>query len=102
MTEKEKELEVRARELDKENRRLTGDLEVANIDISGLRKQVLRYHYITGEKSLFLFGAAFILYSLNIVPVIFLTAMGIMQLITAVSGGIAAYGFQYAKRRLAA
>jgi len=55
-----------------------------------------------GAKSLFLFGAAFILYSLNIVPVIFLTAMGIMQLITAVSGGIAAYGFQYAKRRLTA
>jgi hypothetical protein len=53
-------------------------------------------------KAGFLFGIAYILYSLNIVPVIFLTAMGIMQLITAVSGGIAAYGFQYAKRRLTA
>jgi len=51
-------------------------------------------------KSGFLFLAAFTLYSLNIIPVMFLTAMGIIQLITAVSGGIAAYGFQYAKKRI--
>jgi len=51
-------------------------------------------------KSGFLFLTAFILYSLSIIPVIFLTAMGIMQLITAVSGGVAAYGFQYTKKRL--
>jgi hypothetical protein len=51
-------------------------------------------------KSGFLFLAAYVLYSLGIVPVIFLTAMGIMQLITALSGGIAAYGFQAVKRKL--
>ncbi|MBW2965691.1 hypothetical protein KY342_01150 [Candidatus Woesearchaeota archaeon] len=51
-------------------------------------------------KSGFLFLIAFILYSLNIVPVVFLTAMGIMQLITAFTGGIAVYGFQAVKKRL--
>ena len=53
-------------------------------------------------KSGFLFLAAFILYSLNILPVIFLTAMGVMQLITAFTGGIAAFGFQAVKRKLTA
>ena len=53
-------------------------------------------------KSGFLFLAAYVLYSLGIVPVIFLTAMGVMQLITALSGGIAAYGFQAAKKKLTA
>ncbi len=42
-------------------------------------------------KALFLFVAAFIFYKLSIVPVIFLTAMGIMQLVTALSGGIVAF-----------
>lgn len=50
-------------------------------------------------KSGFLFLIAYILYSLNILPVIFLTAMGLVQLATAVGGGIAAYGFQKAKKR---
>ena len=52
---------------------------------------------ITGSilKSGFLFLIAFLLYKLNIIPVIFLTAMGVMQLITSFTGGIAAYFFQY-------
>jgi hypothetical protein len=50
-------------------------------------------------KSGFLFGIAYILYSLNILPVIFLTAMGILQLTTSVGGGIFAYGFQKTKKR---
>ena len=54
-----------------------------------------------GVKSGFLFLSALLLYKLGLVPVVFLTAMGVMQLITAVSGGIAAYGFQAVKKRLA-
>jgi len=53
-------------------------------------------------KSLFLFGSAFILFKLGIIPAMFLTAMGIVQLTTALGGGVAAYVFQAAKRRLAA
>ena len=55
----------------------------------------------SGAKSLFLFGSAFLLFKLGIIPVVFLTAMGIMQLTTALGGGVAAYGFQAAKKRLA-
>lgn len=51
-----------------------------------------------GLKSGFLFLSALLLYKLGIIPIIFLTAMGIMQLTTAVMGGIAAYGIQSAKR----
>ena len=53
----------------------------------------------SGAKALFLFGAAYLLFSLGIIPVIFLTAMGVMQLTTALGGGVAAYVFQKAKRR---
>lgn len=49
-------------------------------------------------KSGSLFVIAYVLYSLNLVPVIFLTAMGIVQLITAVSGGLIAYGFNFVKK----
>lgn len=51
-------------------------------------------------KSGFLFLAAFVLYKLGLVPVIFLTAMGVIQLITAIFGGVIAYGFGYAKNKL--
>jgi len=57
MNQKEKDLELRARELDRENKELRGDLELANIDNSALRKQVrgyqaqiLEYQYRAGEK----------------------------------------------------
>lgn len=43
-------------------------------------------------KSLFLFFIAYVFVSLHIVPKIFLTAMGVLQLITALAGGIAAIG----------
>jgi len=52
-------------------------------------------------KSGFLFGAAFVLYKLSIIPVIFLTAMGTIQLTTAFFGGIAAYGMQEIKKKIA-
>jgi hypothetical protein len=55
-----------------------------------------------GVKSLFLFGSAFLLFKLGIIPVVFLTAMGILQLTTALGGGIAAYVLQYGKRKFTA
>lgn len=46
-------------------------------------------------KSAWLFLAAYVLVSLHIVPNIFLTAMGIMQLVTAMIGGVAARGISH-------
>jgi len=51
-------------------------------------------------KAAFLFASAFALYSFGFVPVLFLTSMGIYQLVTAVTGGIVAFGIQEAKRRV--
>lgn len=51
-------------------------------------------------KSGFLFLSALLLYKLAIVPAVFLTAMGAMQVVTAFSGGVAAYGLHYAKKAL--
>ncbi len=42
-------------------------------------------------KAAFLFLCAFILFQAHIVPAIFLTAMGILQLVTALAGGIIAF-----------
>jgi hypothetical protein len=47
-----------------------------------------------GIKSLFLFSAAFILYILGALPIIFLTAMGILQLTTALVGGVISFGYE--------
>ncbi len=52
-------------------------------------------------KSGFLFLSAFVLYKIGLVPVMFLTAMGVIQLITALIGGIAAFGFQKIKKEFA-
>jgi len=52
-------------------------------------------------KSVFLFLSAFVLYRMGLVPVMFLTAMGVIQLITALIGGTVAFGFQGIKKRLA-
>lgn len=49
-------------------------------------------------KAGFLFAAAFALYHLGLVPVVFLTAMGWLQLLTALSGGVLAFGFEKVKR----
>ena len=47
-----------------------------------------------GCKALFLFVIAFALYSLGLIPVIFLTAMGILQFVTAILGGIIAFSYE--------
>jgi hypothetical protein len=51
-------------------------------------------------KSGFLFLSALILFKLGLIPAIFLTAMGIIQLTTALSGGAAAYILHYTKKKL--
>jgi hypothetical protein len=67
----------------------------------------LRWNYAltlgigAGVKSGFLFLSALVMYKLGFVPVIFLTAMGLMQLWTALAGGAAAYGIQAAKKKFA-
>ena len=52
-------------------------------------------------KTVFLFASAFALYSLQLVPVVFLTAMGVFQLITALAGAALAFGLLKAEPRLA-
>lgn len=53
----------------------------------------------SAAKAAFLFGIAYLLVSLKILPVLFLTTMGIFQFYTAILGGIVAFGFQYAKKK---
>ncbi|MGM5484428.1 MAG: hypothetical protein ACQEP1_00985 [Nanobdellota archaeon] len=48
-------------------------------------------------KVLVIFSAAFVLVSADVLPAMFLTAMGVIQLITAVSGSALAYGTQKAR-----
>ena len=50
-------------------------------------------------KAGFLFLAAFTLYKLNLIPVIFLTAMGLTQFTTAILGGLTAYGLHESKKK---
>lgn len=52
-------------------------------------------------KAAILFLAAFALLSFQLVPAAFLTAMGIFQLATALTGGAAALALQVAKKRTA-
>lgn len=47
-------------------------------------------------KSVLLFGAAFLLVNASVLPAVFLTAMGVLQLGTAVAGGIIAFGMRSA------
>ncbi len=42
-------------------------------------------------KAGFLYGAAFVLYSTSVIPSVFLTAMGSIQLTTAILGGVLVY-----------
>lgn len=46
----------------------------------------------SGLKFIFLFLSALLLVSLGIIPAMFLTAMGMLQLVTALAGGIVAVG----------
>ena len=53
-----------------------------------------------GIKVLFLFGAAFIMIKIGFLPAVFLTAMGIMQLYTAIAGGLLAFGINGIKKKV--
>ncbi len=53
-----------------------------------------------GLKTLFLFSAAFIMVKIGFLPAVFLTVMGIMQLYTAVAGGLLAFGVHGVKKRV--
>lgn len=52
-----------------------------------------------GFKALFLFASAFIMVKTGFLPVLFLTSMGIMQLYTAIAGGLLAFGVQGVKKK---
>lgn len=51
-------------------------------------------------KAGFLFGITFLLVQLAIIPSVFLTAMGVLQLVTALIGGIAAVGIVKAREKI--
>ena len=51
-------------------------------------------------KAGFLFGIAFLLVKLSILPTPFLTAMGIMQVYTALLGGVVAFSVHGIKKKL--
>ncbi len=50
-------------------------------------------------KCSFLFVSALILFKLGIVPAMFLSAMGVMQIVTAIAGGIIALGIHSVKKK---
>ena len=53
-------------------------------------------------KAGFLFGITFLLVQLALVPVVFLTAMGVLQLTTALIGGVIAVGIVKGKEKIVA
>ncbi|MBN2250532.1 MAG: hypothetical protein JW724_00475 [Candidatus Altiarchaeota archaeon] len=61
---------------------------------SGIRKRC-NFALVLGAgalgKTAILFTAAYVLHSVSVLPAVFLTAMGTMQLVTAVLGGMIAY-----------
>jgi hypothetical protein len=56
----------------------------------------------SGLKATFLFLSALLLVSLGIIPAMFLTAMGVLQLVTALAGGIVAVGIITAREKIIA
>lgn len=54
----------------------------------------------TSLKAGFLFGSAFLLVKFGVLPVLFLTTMGLLQVYTAVAGGLLAFGVQFGKRKI--
>lgn len=51
-------------------------------------------------KTAFLFTIAYLLVNVGVIPVLFLTTMGLFQLYTAVAGGIIAIGIQTARKKI--
>ena len=68
-----------------------------------LQKNISRWVVLligASAKALFLFTSAYIFFSFEIVPKIFLTTMGLYQLYTALIGGIFAISIQTLKKKL--
>jgi len=72
--------------------------------VISIKRFKLNYWFKLGLGSIikagFLFTAAFILYTLGALPVIFLTAMGILQVATALVGGILAFTYEKTAQKL--
>jgi hypothetical protein len=68
----------------------------------GWRSQILGVGVASILKAGLLFGATFVLVQLSIVPSVFLTAMGVLQLTTALIGGILAVGIVKAREKISA
>lgn len=52
------------------------------------------------SKAGFLFMVAFLFVNINLLPVLFLTSMGIVQLYTAIAGGLLAFSINHVKNKL--
>jgi hypothetical protein len=70
------------------------------LTLSMKKNRILSLGVGAAVKSGFLFLAAFILFSFGFVPAVFLTAMGIVQLVTASVGGATALVLQEGKKRI--
>ena len=69
------------------------------INLSMKKNRLLSLGIGAAAKSAFLFSIAFIFFSFGLVPAVFLTAMGVLQLSTALMGGASALVLQEAKKR---
>ena len=68
-----------------------------------LNKKINRFVSLgigAGAKALFLFIIAFTLVKIDFLPALFLTTMGIMQLYTAIAGGLLAFGVHGVKKKV--
>ena len=78
-------------------------LLVFSIKQFNLNKKISRFVSLgigAGAKALFLFIVAFTLIKINFLPALFLTTMGLMQLYTAIAGGLLAFGLHGVKKRV--
>jgi hypothetical protein len=71
-----------------------------NIEKHGLKNNLLGIGTASILKAGFLFGITFLLVQFAIVPSVFLTAMGILQLTTALIGGILAVGIVKVREKI--
>ncbi len=73
-------------------------VSMKKLNLSMHKNRVLSLLVGAGIKAGFLFAIAFTLFSFGLLPAIFLTAMGVFQLATAIIGGSSALVIQEAKK----
>jgi len=71
-----------------------------NMNQNRLKNNVLGIGIASILKAGFLFGIAYVLVHFAIIPPVFLTAMGVLQLTTALIGGVVAVGIVKAREKL--